>query len=143
MSSFTLAAEYVTDTFVLILYLENRKSGTSAEQIFDSAENGQTIIHIPAMVFAEILYLSEKSRITANLKDVDALLQNFPNFKEFPLTADVIKSAEQITAIPELHDRLIFRYGKTSESGIDYKRYKNSEFNFRQNNLVNFGRYKS
>jgi predicted nucleic acid-binding protein len=107
MSSFTLAAEYVTDTVGLILHLEKRKLSASAEQIFDSAENGQTIIHIPAMVFAEILYLSEKKRITANLTDVSTLLQNFPNFKEFPLTADVIKSAEQITDIPELHDRII------------------------------------
>ena len=107
MSNFTLAAEYVTDTVGLILYLEKRKSGASAEQIFDSAENGQTIIHIPAMVFAEILYLSEKKRISANLSDVFQLLQNFPNFKEFPLNGDVIKSTEQITDIPELHDRII------------------------------------
>lgn len=107
MSNFILAAEYVADTVALVLHLEKRKSGASAEQIFDSAENGQTIIHIPAMVFAEILYLSEKKRITTNLADVFALLQNSPNFKEFPLTADVIKSAEQITDIPELHDRII------------------------------------
>lgn len=112
MTNFTLAAEYVTDTVGLILHLEKRKSGAFAEHIFDSAENGQTIIHIPAMVFAEILYLSEKRRIVANLTDVSALLQNFPNFKEFPLTADVIKSAEQITDIPELHDRIISAVAK-------------------------------
>ena len=107
MSSFTLAAEYVTDTVGLILHLEKRKLGASAEQIFDSAANGQTVIHIPAMVFAEILYLSEKKRIAAKLTDVFQLLQNFPNFKEFPINADTLKSAEQITDIPELHDRLI------------------------------------
>ena len=91
----------------MILHLEKRKLGASAQTIFDSAENGQTIIHIPAMVFAEILYLSEKKRITANLTDVSALLKNFQNFKESPLTAAVIKSAEQTTDIPELHDRII------------------------------------
>jgi predicted nucleic acid-binding protein len=107
MTNFILAAEYVTDTVGLILYLEKRKSGASAEQIFDSAENGQIIIHIPAMVFAEILYLSEKKRISANLTDVIQLFQNFPNFKQFPMNSDVIKSAEQITDIPELHDRII------------------------------------
>ncbi len=107
MSSFILAAEYVTDTVGLILYLEKRKPGADAERIFDSAENAQTIIHIPAMVFAEILYLSEKKRISANLADVFQLLQNFPNFKEFPMNSAVIKSAARITDIPELHDRLI------------------------------------
>ncbi len=107
MSNFTLAAEYVTDTVGLILHLERRKLGTDAETIFDSAENENTIIHIPAMVFAEILYLSEKKRITTNLTEVCQLLKNFQTFKEFPLNANVIKSAEQITDIPELHDRII------------------------------------
>ncbi|MGI8638826.1 MAG: type II toxin-antitoxin system VapC family toxin [Pyrinomonadaceae bacterium] len=107
MTNFTLAAEYVADTVGLILYLEKRKSGANAEQIFDAAENASTIIHIPAMVFAEILYLSEKKRISANLTDVFQLIQNFPNFKEFPMSGNVIKSAAQITDIPELHDRII------------------------------------
>ncbi len=107
MSNFTLADEYVTDTVGLILHLEKRKLGTDAETIFDSAENGNTTIYIPTMVFAEILYLSEKKRITATLADVYQLLKDFPTFKEFPLNSDVIKSAEQITDIPELHDRII------------------------------------
>ena len=107
MTNFTLAAEYVADTVGLILYLEKRKSGANAEQIFDAAENASTIIHIPAMVFAEILYLSEKKRISANLTDVFQLIQNFPNFKEFQMSGNVIKSAAQITDIPELHDRII------------------------------------
>lgn len=107
MTKLSLAAEYVTDTVGLILHLEKRKSGGRAEQIFDAAENASTIIHIPAMVFAEILYLSEKKRISATLTDVFQLLQNFPNFKEFPINLDVIKSAIQITDVPELHDRII------------------------------------
>lgn len=107
MTNFTPAAEYVADAVGLILHLEKRKSGRRAEQIFDAAENANTIIHIPAMVFAEILYLSEKKRIFATLTDVFGLVQNFPNFKEFPLNLDVIKSAAQITDVPELHDRII------------------------------------
>jgi len=91
----------------LILHLEKRKSGGRAEQIFDAAENAVTIIHIPAMVFAEILYLSEKKRISATLTDILFLLRNFPNFKELPMNNNVMKSAAQITDIPELHDRII------------------------------------
>lgn len=107
MTKLSLAAEYVADTVGLILHLEKRKSGASAEQIFDAVENADTIIHIPAMVFAEILYLSEKRRITATPTNVFQLLQNFPNFKEFPINLDVVKSAAQITDVPELHDRII------------------------------------
>ena len=107
MSPFTLAAEYVADTVALVVYLEKRKPGADSQIIFDSAQNSNTIIHIPAIVFAEILYLSEKGRISANLQDVKNLLQTNSNFRESPLTREIVETAEQITDIPELHDRLI------------------------------------
>ena len=103
----TLAAEYVADTVALVVYLEKRQLGANSQAIFDSAENSNTIIHIPAIVFAEILYLSEKQRISANLKDVKNLLQTNSNFRESPLTQAIIENAAQITDVPELHDRLI------------------------------------
>lgn len=107
MSSFTLAAEYVADTMAIILHLENRKSSTNVEQILAAADAGQTTIHIPSIVFAEILYLSEKKRISLSVADVKKHLQNFPNYREKPLNFEIIEHAEQITGIPELHDRLI------------------------------------
>lgn len=107
MTKLSLAAEYVADTVALVLYLEKRKSGTVAEGIFDSAENAATIIHIPAMVFAEILYLSEKKRIAATLTDALDLIKNLPNFRELPMSGEIIETAANITDIPELHDRII------------------------------------
>lgn len=107
MSNHILVAEYVADTVALVLFLENRKSGAVAEQIFDSAEKAATIIHIPAMVFAEILYLSEKKRIATTLTDALDLTKNLPNFKELPIGGAILKAAAQITDIPELHDRII------------------------------------
>lgn len=112
MNKFILADEYVTDTVGLVVYLEKRKLGATAKQIFDSAELGKTTIYIPGMAFAEVLYLSEKKRISVNLSDVFGLLQKFPNFKEFPLNSDVIKAADRINDIPELHDRIIAATGK-------------------------------
>ena len=55
MSQFIPAAEYVADTVALVVYLEKRRLGTDSQVIFDSADNSNTIIHIPAIVFAEIL----------------------------------------------------------------------------------------
>lgn len=107
MSPSILAAEYVADTVALVVYLEQRQLGANAAAILDSAENSNTIIHIPAIVFAEILYLSEKGRIAANPADVKNLLQTNPNFRECPLTQAIIETTSQITDIPELHDRLI------------------------------------
>ncbi len=81
MSPFILAAEYVADTVALVVYLEKRRLGLDSQAIFDSAENSNTIIHIPAIVFTEILYLSEKGRISVNLRDVENLLQTNSNFR--------------------------------------------------------------
>jgi len=77
MSSFILAGKYVADTMAIVLHLENRKSSANVKQIFDAADaGGQTIIYIPAIAFAEILYLSEKKRISLTLTDVQKHLQN-------------------------------------------------------------------
>lgn len=102
-----LASEYVTDTVGLVLYLEKRRLGSDAQQIFDATENGKTIVHIPSMVVAEILYLSEKSRISLTVQDVKLHLKTFPYFRECPMTHAIIETAEKINDIPELHDRLI------------------------------------
>ena len=107
MSSFILAAEYVADTVGLILYLEKSKLGNEAKKVFDVAENNQTIVHIPAMVLAEILYLSEKNRIKVSLADVAEHLKKHANFRECPMSQLIVEKASQIVDIPELHDRLI------------------------------------
>ncbi len=107
MSNFILADEYVADTMAVVLHLENRKSSAIVKQIFDAADAEQIVIHIPAIVFAEILYLSEKKRIGLTLADVKNHLQKFPNYRETPFNFGIIEHAEQIKDIPELHDRLI------------------------------------
>jgi predicted nucleic acid-binding protein len=99
--------EYVIDTMGLVLRIENRKINSRLKSIFDSTEAGDTIIHIPSFVFAEILYLSEKRRIKALLSQVSEYLNEFLCYKEYPLSFDVIQASSQITDIPELHDRLI------------------------------------
>ena len=99
--------EFVADTMAIVLHLEKRKSGTNVKQILTDAENGNAVVHVPAIVFAEILYLSEKKRIVLTLSDVENQLSKFPNFRSQELSFEIVKIAETITDIPELHDRLI------------------------------------
>ncbi len=107
MSNASLASEYATDTMGLVLRLEHRQMSAEARAIFAAADAGQTIVHIPVMVFAEILYLSEKGRIGVSMADVDRHLRLFPNYRECPMNYAVIEAASEITDIHELHDRLI------------------------------------
>lgn len=90
-----------------VLRLEQRRLGSRAKVLFEAMEAGSVIIHIPAMVFAEILYLSEKNRISLTLPSVEDYLARFPNCRGFPLSLHVVRAAGEITDIPELHDRLI------------------------------------
>lgn len=107
MKRFTLKSNYVTDTVGLILRMERRKMGAIAKSIFESAERGKTVIHIPTMVFAEMLYLYEKRRISVSPNDIATYMVRYPNYKDAPMDFAVIQAAANISDIPELHDRLI------------------------------------
>ncbi|MCP5050961.1 MAG: type II toxin-antitoxin system VapC family toxin [bacterium] len=107
MTNFTPGSKYATDTMGLILRMEKRKLSQTAKVIYNAAETGNTTIYIPAVVFTEILYLSEKQRISISIEDVEEYLKRFPNYQEFPLRFDVILKTAQIKDINELHDRLI------------------------------------
>jgi predicted nucleic acid-binding protein len=91
----------------VVLRLERRKLSSQAKQLFEQAEQNQAIIYIPALVFAEILYLSEKRRIECNLDSVKSCLTKFITIIEKPLDFSIITATQQITDIAELHDRII------------------------------------
>ncbi|MEZ4830868.1 MAG: hypothetical protein R2873_02500 [Caldilineaceae bacterium] len=94
--------EYVTDTMGLVLKLRKRQMGGRARHLFQLADR-KAIIHIPAMVFAEILYLSERRRITVTVDELDSLLASTSAYLPSPLTLSIILHASGIKDIPELH----------------------------------------
>jgi predicted nucleic acid-binding protein len=110
-------SEFVVDTIALVLYLEKRKMGSSASGVFEGVEAGTVNVIVPAMVFAEILYLSERGRIAVGLAEVDGFFNRFPLCKEQPLTLGVVQAASEIIDVPELHDRLIA--GTARHLGLD------------------------
>lgn len=82
------------------------------KKIFLQAEKEEAKILIPAMVFAELAYLSEKGRIDTSLEQAKKYLRNNPNIQEHPMNFSHITQAFSIHDIPELHDRLIAALGK-------------------------------
>ena len=107
MNNSILSSEFVMDTMGLVLRFERRRLGPKVKSILDSVESEKATVYLPTMVFAEILYLSEKRRISLSLRTIADYLKQYPNYKEYPMKFAVIQSAAQITDIPELHDRLI------------------------------------
>ena len=83
-----------------------------AKEKFHLAEKDEAQIFIPALVFAELAYLSENKKIDTNLHEAGQALAKYKSIKEFPLTFETIRIAFEINDIPELHDRIIASAGK-------------------------------
>lgn len=118
MNNATPKPKFVIDTVGLVLHLEKRRLEPEIISILQDAEDKKITIFIPAMVFAEILYLSERQKISTSLKDVSDYLSQHPGFIEYPLDINVIQSAQQISDIPELHDRLIAATAKVLDTKL-------------------------
>jgi predicted nucleic acid-binding protein len=100
-------AEYVTDTQALIKFMQGKKViDEKAHQAFLSADNGESTIIIPAIVLMEVLYLFEKNGIDIGLLHIEELFKS-QNYQFEALSLEILKTATDITDIPELHDRLI------------------------------------
>lgn len=100
--------KYVIDTQALIKFL-NGVTVINAEidAILRKTDEGDNVIVVPAVVIFEVGYLYEKNRIPVSVKDIESIISDSVNYVEEALTLDIIKSAFEITDIPELHDRLI------------------------------------
>jgi predicted nucleic acid-binding protein len=102
---------FIADTMAVILWMEKRKMPQKSKMLFSKAEKNEVNLYVPAMVLAEIGYLSEKKKIEITLSDTIAYLNKY-NILIHAIDVDVIKSAFEIIDIPELHDRLIAASGK-------------------------------
>lgn len=100
-------SDYIADSMALVLRLEKRKLPRKVRDIFERAEAEELVIIIPAMVLAEVAYLSEKKRIDTNLIAVCEYVLRHPSISIGALTLELVQTAFNIMDIPELHDRLI------------------------------------
>jgi len=100
-------SSYVADTMALVLRLERRRLPREVKAVFEDAENDNAAIFIPAIVLAEIGYLSERRRIETNLTEVKLYCSDHKLINVEPITELIIEKSFQIDDIPELHNRII------------------------------------
>lgn len=99
---------YVTDTHSLLWYLsEDARLSKKAKSIFDETEAGKTRIIIPIIVLAECMYVMEKERVQMKFRDMISRIENSRNYVIVPADLSIIKIAESLNSLPELHDRMI------------------------------------
>jgi PIN domain nuclease of toxin-antitoxin system len=102
---------YVADTHALVWYLtQDKKLGGKAQKAFDEVKANQGILVIPAVVLAELLMIIEKGRIVLPPSMFEASLEEWQradNIFLSDLTPELVISAQNLVAIPDIFDRLI------------------------------------
>lgn len=99
---------YIVDAHALIWHFTNdAKLGVNARQVLNDIDAGHERGLIPTIVLAEILYASERGRISVTLGDVVGELKRRKQYRIVPFTEKILLRVEKIKRIPELHDRLI------------------------------------
>jgi predicted nucleic acid-binding protein len=91
----------------LVLLLEKRKVPARVRKLYKAFSKGDTTFIIPAMVLAELSYLSEKSRIDTTLSAYEHFDAHHAQCITVAMDTKQIQSAFSIKDIPELHDRII------------------------------------
>ena len=104
---------YVTDTHSLIWHVTNDpKLSARARGVFRNADQGKEYIHIPCIIFFELLYLVERNKSEV---DFDGFITDFScasNYGIEPICLPIIEMCRNIPRemIKDPWDRLIGDY---------------------------------
>jgi len=99
--------DYLADTVTIIRHFSKvGKIGRQAKSILEGIEKGDHHMFLSIISLVEILYLSEKKRITIDLEESLDMIDVSANYSIVDLTPDIVKLAEKID-FPEIFDRLI------------------------------------
>lgn len=105
-----MATKYIVDTHALIWHFEgNNLLGPSAKTV-TSDPNSELIL--PAIALAEAMFIVEKGRCAiTSVSDLINDVRADNRIDIFPLTSGILEQSASLTAIPEIHDRLIVATG--------------------------------
>lgn len=98
---------YVADAHAIVWYfIDDPRLSQTARQVFEQTITAGVII-IPTIVLAEIMYISQKGRISLTFEETLSHIEMYENFHIAALELDILKIAASISADLEMHDKLI------------------------------------
>ena len=98
---------YVVDAHTMVWYfMDDPRLGQNARQAFEQTIT-EGIIIIPTIVLAEIMYISQKGRISMTFEETLSHIEMYENFRIAALDLDILKVAASISDDLEMHDKLI------------------------------------
>ncbi len=101
---------YIVDTHALIWYLTgDARLGKAAQRILLAPASR---LILPMIALAEALFIVEKGKVQiSSVADLIADVTADARISIQPLTYDILQESLTLTAIPEMHDRLIVATG--------------------------------
>ena len=101
-------SRFVVDTNALWWYLKApERLSASADVIFRLAETGNTVMVVPAIVVAELYYLSVKTGDPLPPSELMEMFDASGVFRVSELSRTQLEMLDRLPEIPEMHDRLI------------------------------------
>lgn len=98
---------YVADTHSLVWYFtEDPRLSKKALDAFEQTKQKGLII-IPTVVLAELMFISQKGKITITFSETLKKIEESENFNVAPLDIEILKVADKMNAEVEMHDKLI------------------------------------
>ena len=99
---------YVVDTHALWWYFDSpERLSATVETIFNMAEHDNATIVIPAIVAAELYYLSVKLGRPFTPTELMDMVNTIPGFEFSNLGMEQLEKLDTLQEAPEMHDRLI------------------------------------
>ena len=101
---------YVTDTHAIIWHVtDDPKLSPAAKKVFEETDSGRDRVFIPCIVFFELLYLTEKRKVSIDFNSFVAAISSSENYKVEPLCLPIIEKIRAIPRdeVPDPWDRLI------------------------------------
>jgi predicted nucleic acid-binding protein len=92
--------------------------GERARQAFEEVANEEANLLIPVIVLAELIFIIENKPIQADLDGVISAIQSSPNIEFVDFDDELALRLLELTAIPEMHDRMIVATGINYEATL-------------------------
>jgi PIN domain nuclease of toxin-antitoxin system len=99
---------YTADTHALVWHLTRSPLlSKRVRECFREAEQGTASIIIPTIVLAELLFIIEKKKLPLRFEELLDTLFTSLNYTVYPFDFQVLANLSKLSALPELHDRII------------------------------------
>ena len=99
---------FVVDAHSLWWYMKSSpRLSSAAADIFAMANTGKAVLIVPAIVVAEVYYLSVKTGQPLPPADLLGVIDTSASLASSDLGRTQLEMLDRLTEIPEMHDRLI------------------------------------